>query len=330
MATRAGTFAASPGIERELSQANREGIGLSYSLTRRVIWAMSAMGLGVLIAGFWNYKLVDGFGRQVVAANTIGNTQHLASTYASNGMAFGLIFAAVAGVAATFTACNCVVFAMLPGLACGTDRSAGRRTALQVLLRFGIGVIAVGALYGAFVGNLGAAAAAKYNAQASRLLQAETVFTILGVALVIWGAVEFGFLRFLTNRLPAGFRQFMGATTTRAGIMGVIVGTFAIGRPYPVFRDLLAYAASSHNPLYGALIMSVQGVGQIALMVILFLILVWAFGGRLARWAAARPAGPVLLTAVALVAGGSYFIFYWGIALSTHIGSWGFRLGLYS
>lgn len=69
----------------------------------------------MLIAGFWNYKLVDGFGREVVAGNTIGNADVLAKTFASNGMLFGVVFAGVASLAATFTACNCVVFAMLPG-----------------------------------------------------------------------------------------------------------------------------------------------------------------------------------------------------------------------
>jgi hypothetical protein len=32
---------------------------------------------------------------------------------------------------------------------------------------------------------------------------------------------------------------------------------------------------------------------------------------------------------VALMAGGSYFVFYWGISLVYHLGSWGFKLGLY-
>lgn len=329
MATSARALAAPAALERGPREVT-DGGGLSttYPIASRVIWAVSSVTLGVIIAGFWNYKLVDGFGRQVVAANTVGDTHALASSFSTNGAAFGLIFAAVAGLAATFTACNCVVFAMLPGLACSTDRAASRRNALKLLARFATGVILVGAIYGAYVGTI--TNVAKFNSGPARLLQAETVFTVLGIVLVIWGAIEFGLFNFITQRLPVGFRHSMASPSTRASIMGLLVGAFAIGRPYPVFRDLLAYAASAHSPLYGAVVMAIQGVGQITLMVILFLILVWAFGNRLANWASTRPSQPALLTAVALVAGGSYFIFYWGIALSNHIGSWGFKLGIYS
>ncbi|SRR5712691_3920721 len=328
MATSALTAPSS--VEYGLTQPTQEAVSGTYALTRRIAWAASSIGLGVLIAGFWNYKLVDGFGREVVTANTIGNSHQLATSFASNGVGFGLVFAAIAGLAATFTACNCVVFAMLPGLACSTDRAASRRSALRLLLRFAIGVVLVGAIYGVYVGTLGAAGASKFNAIPSRLLQAEVVFTVLGVVLVIWGAIEFGFLNFIVRRIPDGLKQFIATPATRASIMGVMVGLFAVGRPYPIFRDLLVYAASSHNPLYGAAVMSIQGIGQIALMVVLFLILVWAFGSRLTQWVASRPAQPALVTAIALVAGGSYFIFYWGIALTTHIGQWGFKLGWYS
>jgi hypothetical protein len=30
------------------------------------------------------------------------------------------------------------------------------------------------------------------------------------------------------------------------------------------------------------------------------------------------------------MAGGSYFVYYWGVSLVYHLGSWGFKLGLYS
>jgi hypothetical protein len=44
-----------------------------------------------------------------------------------------------------------------------------------------------------------------------------------------------------------------------------------------------------------------------------------------------RPAQPALVSAVALVAGGAYFVFYWGIARAwPWMGRWGFQLGWYS
>ena len=61
------------------------------TLVRVSIAAAAALG-GVVVAGFWNYKLVDGFGRGVVAANTIGNPDTLASSFTSNGALFGVVF----------------------------------------------------------------------------------------------------------------------------------------------------------------------------------------------------------------------------------------------
>ena len=40
-------------------------------------------------------------------------------------------------------------------------------------------------------------------------------------------------------------------------------------------------------------------------------------------------AQPALVAAFALVAGGAYFVFYWGIARAWPVGQWGFKLGWY-
>jgi Kef-type K+ transport system membrane component KefB len=65
-------------------------------------------------------------------------------------------------------------------------------------------------------------------------------------------------------------------------------------------------------------------------MVAIFLIIIWLLNARLARWVTEKPSQPALITAVALMAGGSYFVYYWGVSLVYHLGSWGFKLGLYS
>ncbi|HXM57944.1 MAG TPA: hypothetical protein VOB72_21285 [Candidatus Dormibacteraeota bacterium] len=311
------------------AQANAGGLAGAYSASARALYALAAVIGGVLVAGFWNAKLVDGFGRNIVASHTVGDTHALAGTFAVNGAAFGIVFAVVAGLAASFTACNCVVFAMLPGLACGTEeRAARRRTALRALGLFAAGVVLIGLIYGAFIGTLGRAGAAQLNN--ARLPQAEIVFTVLGAVLLIWGALEFGFLRTFTAPVPGEVRSFFTSPLTRAGLMGLLVGTFAVGRPYPVFRDLLTYAATSHNPLYGALVMGLQGLGQITVMVIVFALLVWGPGRRFTNWLAERPNQASLITSIALIAGGSYFVYYWGLALAFGIGQWGFKLGIYS
>jgi hypothetical protein len=47
-----------------------------------------------------------------VAAHTIGTYQGKAAEFGTLGASFGFVFAFVAGLAATFTACNCVAFAI--------------------------------------------------------------------------------------------------------------------------------------------------------------------------------------------------------------------------
>jgi sulfite exporter TauE/SafE len=296
---------------------------------RRLAWIVGAIAIGTVIAGLWNYHLADGFGRDVVAANTVGDTSVLSTMFGQLGLTFGFAFAWVAGLAATFTACNCVVFAMLPGLAATGDRAASRAAGLRALATFAAGVILVGASYGVFIGFLGPNGAQAFNTNEVRLAQAQAVFTVLGTVMLIWGLIEFRVLDGLVNRLSPLTRAFFSQPQVRAGFMGLLVGAFAIGRPYPVFRDLLNYAAAAHSPIYGALLMMLQGVGQITVMVALFLILLFVFGKPLSRWVRSKPHQPVLVTAIALVAGGSYFIYYWNLSFLFNIGGWGFKLGWY-
>jgi hypothetical protein len=294
-----------------------------------MVYALAAASIALLVAGFWNPRLVDGFGRDVVAARTIGDPDALGGTFGQNGFGFGFLFAAIAGLAATFTACNCVVFAMLPGLAAGGQASS-RHSALTALGVFATGVVLVGAAYGMFIGWLGPAGIEAFNSPGVRRAQAMTVFTVLGTLMLAWGLVELGFLERLTSRASPTTKAFFAQPTAKAGMLGFMVGMFMIGRPFPVMRDFLIYAASANNPLYGAGVMAVQGLGQITVMVLVFLALAYGTGRRLPAWIARAPERASLLTGLSLIAGGTFFVFYWGLAFAYGVGRWGFRLGWYS
>lgn len=302
-----------------------------YPLGRRLGYLVAAALLGVIIAGFWNFRVVDGFGADIVAANTIGDYRGKAGEFAILGATFGFVFAFVAGLAATFTACNCVAFAMIPGLVCAPDAKAGRAAAFRALrLMLGF-VVLVSAVYGAFVGWLGPDGVAAINARDVRFAQAGIVFSVLGLAMLLWGAIELGLLDRFTRRCTPATRAFFAQPTTKAAIMGLMIGAFAIGRPYPVFREFLLYAAQAQNPVYGAAVMSLQGIGQVAVMVAAFLLVLVLFSAKLRTWITTRPAQPALVSAFALIAGGAYFVFYWGIARAwPSLGRWGFQLGWYS
>ena len=308
--------------------------GLSTPLSpyrNRLILALCALAFGVLIAGFWNFHWADGFGREIVAGQTIGDTERLSGSYSERGAGFGFVFAIIAGLAATFTACNCVVFAMLPGLACATEKAGSpRRLAIKAIGVFSLFVLLVCFIYGMYVGSLGPERVDAFNTRETRLFQAQVTFTLLGVVLLLWGAISFGFLDGVLRHLPPKLMHFAAAPLTKAGLMGLLVGLFAIGRPFPVFRDFLTYAAASKSPLYGGAVMTLQGVGQIMVMVLLFLVLIVPFSKRLANWSARHPGRLEQFSSAMLVAGGAYFVFYWGIAFAYNVGNWGFKLNWYS
>lgn len=301
----------------------------AYGFSPLLVRAFLAVVLGVLVAGFWNYHLVDGFGKAIVAGETIGDPADLTGAYGTYGPGFGFLFGAIAGLAATFTACNCVVFAMIPGLISSGRSGTSTSAPLKALLVFVLGVLVVSGLYGFYVGSLGPEEIEAYNERSNRLLQAQLVFTGLGIIMLVWGIVELGFFRRISNRIKATVLAGVDTMNLKTGTLGLMVGLFAVGRPFPVFREFLTYAASSGSPLYGAAAMMAQGFGQIAVMVLLFLGLVWFAGESLLEWSNQNPFQPYLVSGLALLTGGSFFVFYWGLAFVYDIGRWGFKLGWY-
>lgn len=300
-----------------------------YQPSKRLMWGIGVMILGILIAGFWNYHLVDGFGRDFIAGKTIGDTGQLAGTFAERGGGFGFIFAAIAGLAATFTACNCVAFAMIPGLACSTDKQATKKTALRAIGAFIIPVILIGAAYGVFVGFLGPEGVEAINEFSVRIAQAQAIFSIIGVIMIFWGLIELGYMKRFTRRLSPITRDFFSSPVVKASLMGTLVGLFAVGRPFPVFREFMTYAAAAESPTYGAAVMTIHGLGQIAVFLALFFLLVWFAGNRMMTWSSEKPWQPRMVSALALLGGGAYFVFYWGIAFIYDVGRWGAKLGWY-
>lgn len=293
---------------------------------QRFRWGLLAVAVGLVVAGFWNPRLVDGFGRDVVMGETLGDSRELAGAFSVRGLGFGFLFAGMAGLAATFTACNCVVFAMLPGLACATGPSRSRLAAFKPLGVFIGAVWLVSASYGAFVGLLGTSGIGPYLD--TRGPRAQIVFSVIGLVMLLWGIADLS--QAPQETLIGRARVWLSPVNRRAGVMGVLVGLFGVGRPFPVMRDLLAYAASAESPLYGAVVMGIEGLGQITVMLLLLMVVVYLFRGPLTRWATNSPEGVTVATALALLGGGSYFLCYWGILRLLGMGGWGFRLGLYS
>lgn len=300
-----------------------------YSLKKRLIYTLLALLAAIVLAGFWNYHLVDGFGKDFVTGGTIGDAAQLSAEYDTRGMDFGFLFAAIAGLAATFTACNCVVFAMIPGLACSVDTKGKDISVWKAFRSFTYGVLLITAFYGFFIGFLGREGVELINQRSIRLGQAQAVFSSLGLLMLLWGAFEMGYLDSLKNRLSKTTRNFLAQTTVKAHILGLMVGLFAVGRPFPVFRDFLVYAASASNPFYGSIVMMIQGLGQIAVMALIFFLVVWIAGDKIGTVAIEKPYKFRMVSGIALITGGMFFVYYWGLAFVFDIGRWGFKLGWY-
>ncbi len=300
-----------------------------YPLKQRLLYSVLGMLGAVIIAGFWNYHLVDGFGKEIIMEGTLGNSADLADDYPVRGGGFGFLFAAFAGLAATFTACNCVVFAMIPGLACSVDTGNGKQDVWKTFRAFIYGVMSITAFYGIMIGLLGKEGVEVINERSIRLAQAQAVFSLLGIIMLLWGALEMGFLDAIKSRFSAATRQFFSQLAVKGALLGLLVGFFAVGRPFPVFREFLLYAASASNPFYGAAVMMVQGLGQIAVMALIFILVVKIAGEKIGRAAIEKPHTFKLTSALALISGGMYFVFYWGLAFLFDIGGWGFKLGWY-
>src|SRR3546814_4424527 len=126
---------------------------------------------------------------------------------------------------------------MLPGLACATEKvGSPRRLAIQAIGVFSLFVLLVCFIYGMYVGSLGPDRVDAFNTRETRLFQAQVTFTLLGIVLLLWGALSFGFLDGMLRRLPPRLLGLADSPLSKAGFMGFLVGLFAIGRPFTVFR----------------------------------------------------------------------------------------------
>lgn len=279
---------------------------------------ISALGLGLLLTIFWSPSMADDVIGQNVANAIVGSK---AMTIPLDSVFLGVIFALASGLATTFTACNCVVFSCIAPLA--GEKQQRKLSVGRLLLLICGGVIIVTAIYGIVGALLGDRMPTLSQALVQlpvgrgypvRLLQATIVFVVLGVVLLLWGAVSL-------QLIPSPFKRL---TQSHAWIvplfMGVIVGGFTIGRPFPLFQKLFLYSAETGNPLLSAGLIALQGLGNIALMTLLFALLMYGTRGYVERWLQNYPYAVRMLTAASLLIGGTFLILYWGLRVPAIFG----------
>lgn len=272
-----------------------------------------AVAAGVALAVAWSFKLVDtGIGDHV-AKGLLGTD---AKQTAISGSVMGAVFALVSGMAGTFTACNIAAFGALAPLV-GEQRSVRNKIA-EALKPMGwllLGACAVSGAYGALVSIVGpripqlSKGTLGPNHFPVRLVQSSITFGVIGLVMVYLGLIA---LKMVPNPLAGVYERHARAPFV---LMGCLIGAFVIGRPFALFQKMLAYSVSHRNPLYGAVTLVLQSVGNVVLLAALFVLLSVGTGGRLQRWLVAKPGRAATITAVSFILFGLFFITYWDVRL---------------
>jgi hypothetical protein len=273
--------------------------------------------IGVLVAVAWSYEFVDETVGGTVADTLLG---YDAETSALTGAGAGALFAFVTGLAGTFTACNIAAFsAVAPMVGHGASVRGQLSAALRPLGWLAGGMIVVSAAYGAVGAMLGEtlpqlSTATTAGGMPVRLVQSSVVFGVIGVVLAYLGLAAVGVVPDVLAGLRARFAR------VDLVVVGALIGAFLIGRPFGLFHKMFAFAAERSDPLYGAATFALQSLGNVVLLVALFVLLVAGTRGRLPQWVAAAPGRLARVTGGAFVAAGVFTFVYWVLRVPAAFG----------
>jgi hypothetical protein len=279
----------------------------SYPVRRNLVILISVLA-GFVLTVIWSAKFVDSVIGDTIANNVLG---HDAKKTPISGAIAGVVFAFVSGVAGTFTACNIAVMGAVAPL---VGERSGRRPRLAEVLKpigwMAAGIIAVSATYGVIVALVGTKMPQFSTVSAgghlsARSIQSMIVFGLIGAAFIYLGLAALGVV---PNVLARVTERFPNAPMV---VLGALIGGLLVGRPFALFRIMFRNTAESHNALYGGAAFVLQSLGNILIMTVLFLILVYATGGRLARWLISKPGRIALVTSSALIVVGTFTVLYW-------------------
>jgi hypothetical protein len=285
----------------------------SYPIRRGPLIVFSLLA-GLAVAILWSAQLAD----DDIGVNTAnGLLGHNSLTTGIAGSAAGILFAFTAGLAGTFTACNVAAFsAIAPMMEDAPSATTRARLALRPLAWLAVGLIVVAGVYGAIGAVLGKripqlSTATLGNHVPERILQSMIVFSVIGLIFIYLGLAAAGVVPDPLRRMTERFAY------TPQLVMGALIGGFLIGRPYPLFYKMFLYAASTHDPFYGALTFILVALGNILLMAVIFLALSMS---KFQSWMLARPGRIATFTAAALIIGGAFTFFYWGVRVPAGLG----------
>ena len=266
---------------------------------------------GILLAVVWSFELVDSVIGATVADTILGGD---AKADAIAGTTAALLFAFVSGLAGTFTACNIAMAASIGPLAQAGGGTGTWRVLLRPVGYLALGTVLVSAAYG-FAGvllgdRLPQLSTERVGDIPVRLIQSSVVFGLIGLTLIYLGVTALGVVRDpLANR-----------PRLRVFVLGALIGGFLIGRPYPLFHKLFHWAVDTGNPFYGSAVFVLQSLGNIALAVAAFALLVVVTRGGFVRRLAADGRRAAVVSGSLLVALGVFTVVYWVLRVPARYG----------
>ncbi|QEO16178.1 hypothetical protein FLP10_09580 [Agromyces intestinalis] len=279
---------------------------------------LSILG-GFALSALWSYQFVDSVIGDNVANYLLG---HDAKATPIEGAVAGIVFALVSGLAGTFTACNVAVFgAVAPCLGPGVaSRKALVLGTLRALAWLAVGMLVISVSYGVLVGWIGvnlpqfSTAPPEPGQMPPVLVQSMVVFGVVGIAMIYLGLTVVGVT---PDPLAAVAKRFPQVHTV---LLGMLIGGFLVGRPYPLFRQLFRNAAEIGSPLYAAAVFSLQSLGNIALMAVIALTLALILPKRVFNWFRVDPTRANTFTAASLLTLGVFTVLYWDLRLLATFG----------
>jgi hypothetical protein len=276
-----------------------------------IVWSVL---IGLAVAVLWSAQLAD----DDIGLNTANGLLGQDATSATiTGTLTGLVFAFVTGLAGTFTACNVAVFSAIAPMVRDRPSVGGRlRQALRPLGWLTVGAVVVAAVYGGVGALLGTSIPQLSTATVGdgipvRILQSVVVFGVIGLVMLYLGLAA---LRVVPDPLARLTAWWPAAPQL---VMGVLIGGFLIGRPWPLFHKMFLDAASTHDVFYGAGTFVLVAIGNMLLMGVLFVVLSIS---RFPQWLRANPTRIATVTAVALLIGGAFTFIYWDIRVPAGLG----------
>jgi MFS family permease len=269
---------------------------------------------GIALAVLWSAQLVDDDIGVNVANGLVGGP---AASTSLSSTATALLVAFVTGIAGTFTACNVAVFSAVAPLVEGESRGRRLRAAVRPLGLLALGAVLVAGVYGAVGALLGPRIPQLSTATVGsehlpvRLIQSMVVFGVIGLVMLWLGLAA---ARLVPDPLGPVSRRFPGAPRL---VMGMLIGGFLIGRPWPLFQRMFQHAAATHNAAFGAGTFVLITLGNLLLMAVLFLLLALS---PFPAWLRRQPSRTARLATVALCAGGMFTLVYWVVRLPAGFG----------